>query len=280
MSFILEALKKSEQQRQQKNPPSKKGHKRILSLQASPSGSRLFPWLVFGLLSLIVFSGWWYYSQTDATQTSPSEVIQSTNSAHTQKVATSDTETNNPTAANNPTETNDPMETNAPTPEVLQPEIAKTAPQTASAAPQPAITVEPAPVPRSLGSPTTTQTAPLSGRIFSTADRKIQTIEAPVETVVIAQPEPQELSNEAFNPDSTRLPLYSDLSSELRNRIAPVNMSMHFYNKDPNRSLVRINDRLLREGDWVSRELELVEITPAGVILGFKGKIFELHRAR
>lgn len=268
MSFILEALKKSEQQRQQQNPPSKKVHKRILSLQASPSGSRLFPWLVFGLLSLIVFSGWWYYTQTDATQMSPSEVIQSTNSAHTQKVATSDTATNNPT------------ETNAPTPEILQPEIAKTAPQTASAAPQPAITVEPAPVPRSLGSPTAKQSAPLSGRLFSTADRKIQTIEAPVETVVIAQPEPQELSNESFNPDSTRLPLYSDLSSELRNRIAPVNMSMHFYNKDPNRSLVRINDRLLREGDWVSRELELVEITPAGVILGFNGKIFELHSAR
>ena len=262
MSFILEALKKSEQQRQQQNPPSKKVHKRILSLQASPSGRRLFPWLVFGLLSLIVFSGWWYYTQTDASQTSPSEEIQSTNSAHTQKVATP------PTA------------TNIPTPEILQPEIAKTAPQTESAAPQPAITVEPAPVPRSLGSPTTTQSAPLSGRIFSTADRKIQTIEAPVETVVIAQPEPQEISNESFNPDSTRLPLYSDLSNELRNRIAPVNMSMHFYNKDPNRSLVRINDRLLREGDWVSRELELVEITPAGVILGFKGKIFELHSAR
>lgn len=262
MSFILEALKKSEQQRQQQNPPSKKVHKRILSLQASPSGSRLFPWLVFGLLSLILFSGWWYYTQTDATQASPSEVIQSTNSAHTQKVATSDTATNTPT------------------PEILQPEIAKTAPQTASVAPQPAITVEPAPVPRSLGSPTAKQSAPLSGRLFSTADRKIQTIEAPVETVVIAQPEPQELSNESFNPDSTRLPLYSDLSSELRNRIAPVNMSMHFYNKDPNRSLVRINDRLLREGDWVSRELELVEITPTGVILGFKGKIFELHSAR
>ncbi len=262
MSFILEALKKSEQQRQQQNSPSKKVNKRILSLQASPSGGRLFPWLVPGLLSLIAFSGWWYYTQKDASQTSPSEVIQSTNSAHTQKVATSDTATNTPI------------------PEILQTEIAKTAPETTSAAPQPAITAEPAPVPRSLGSPTTTQSAPLSGRIFSTADRKIQTIEAPVETVVIALPEAQEISNESFNPDSTRLPLYSDLSNELRNRIAPVNMSMHFYNKDPNRSLVRINDRLLREGDWVSRELELVEITPAGVILGFKGKIFELHSAR
>ena len=54
MSFILEALKKSEQQRQQQNSPSKKVHKRILSLQASPSGSRLSPWLVSGLLLALV----------------------------------------------------------------------------------------------------------------------------------------------------------------------------------------------------------------------------------
>ena len=262
MSFILEALKKSEQQRQQQNSPSKKVHKRILSLQASPSGSRLFPWLVSVLLSLILFGGWWYYTQTDASQTSPSEVIQSTNSAQTQKVATSDTATKAPTA------------------EVLQPEIAKTAPETTSAAPQPAITVESAPVPRSLGSPTTTRPAPLSGRIFSTADRKIQTIEAPVKTVVIAQPEPQELNEESFNPASTRLPVYSDLSSELRNRIAPVRMSMHFYNKDPDRRLVRINDRLLHEGDWVNRELQLVEITGTGATLDFLGKSFEMRSAR
>ena len=262
MSFILEALKKSEQQRQQQDSPTKKVHKRILSLQASPSGSRLLPWLVFGSLSLILFSGWWYYTQTDASQTSTSEVIQSRNSAHTQKVATSNTATKAPMA------------------EILQPEVAKTAPSTARTAPQPAMRAEAAPVPKTLGSPTASASPPLSGRIFSTADRKIQTIEAPVETVVIAQPEPQELSDESFNPASTRLPLYSDLSNELRNRIDPVNMSMHFYNSNPDRSLVRINDRLLREGDWVSRELELVEISPAGVILDFQGKSFKLRSAR
>ena len=262
MSFILEALKKSEQQRQQQNAPSKKVHKRILSLQASPSGSRLFPWLVSGLLSLILFGGWWYYTQTDASQTSPSEVIQSTNSAQTQKAATSDTTTKTPTA------------------KVLQPEIAKTAPQTARTAPQPAITVESAPVPRSLGSPTTTRSAPLSGRIFSTADKKIQTIDAPVETVVIQQVEPQKSDDEIVPSSSNQLPLYSDLSRDLVDRIAPVKMSMHFYNSNPDRSLVRINDRLLREGDWVSRELELVEITPAGVILDFRGKVFKLRSTR
>jgi hypothetical protein len=40
---------------------------------------------------------------------------------------------------------------------------------------------------------------------------------------------------------------------------------------------VRINDRLMREGDWVRSELELVEITPNGVILDYMGQFFELH---
>jgi hypothetical protein len=64
MSFILEALKKSEQQRQQQATPAKKVNRRTLSLQASPSGRRL-PWLVAGLLPLLLLCGWWYFAQTD-----------------------------------------------------------------------------------------------------------------------------------------------------------------------------------------------------------------------
>ncbi len=43
MSFILEALKKSEQQRQQQATPAKKVHKRTLSLHANSSRSQPFP---------------------------------------------------------------------------------------------------------------------------------------------------------------------------------------------------------------------------------------------
>jgi hypothetical protein len=55
---------------------------------------------------------------------------------------------------------------------------------------------------------------------------------------------------------------------------------MHFYNSEPNRRLVRINDQLLREGDWVSRDLELVEITQNGVVLDFLGTAFELRGSK
>ena len=76
---------------------------------------------------------------------------------------------------------------------------------------------------------------------------------------------------------SSTLPLYSDLSMGLRERMPHLDMSMHFYTPVSERRLVRINNRLLREGDWVSGEVEIVEITPTGVILNFLGKDFKLR---
>lgn len=231
MSFILEALKKSEQQRQLQDKPVKKVNKRTLSLHENPSG-RLLPWFVAGLLPLMLLFGWWYYAQADKSQTALPLDVQLTN------------------------------------------------PAPLSTPPQATIPVEPAPVPRALGTPKTPQTTPLQGNFFSTADRKIQTIEAHVEPLVMSQAEAQLLPEEELYPASTRLPLYAELSGELRGRMPAINMSMHFYNKEPNRRLVRINDLLLHEGDWVARDLQLAEITVDGITLDFLGKIFTLPRNR
>lgn len=261
MSFILEALKKSEQQRQQQTTPAKTVHKRTLSLQASSSGRRRFPWLVPGVLCLMLLCGWWYYAQTDKLQTAPPEVSQSTAPAPSRPVATAETEV-----------------TVTP-PETLPHEVTEAPPEPQSDPPQLAITVEPSPVPRALGLPKTTQTPPPQKETFPTADRKTQTLDAPVETLVISQPEPAPIE-QGFDPSSARLPLYAELSGELRGRMPAINMSMHFYNKEPGRRLVRINDLLLHEGDWVARDLQLVEITGDGVTLDFLGKMFSLPRNR
>ena len=262
MSFILEALKKSEQQRQQQATPAKKVQKRTLSLHANSSGRSLSPWFVAGLLPLMLLGGWWYFTQADTSPTAAPVVVQSSNPAAPQAVAAPA-----------------PAVKVAPT-AVLQQEDAEPIPAAQSAPPQAAINVEPSPVPRVLGSSKTAQPAPLQGKIFSTADRKIQTIDAPVETFAMSQPEPQPLDEEVFSPSSTGLPLYSELSGELRGRMPAINMSMHFYNQEPNRRLVRINDLLLHEGDWVARDLQLVEITGDGATLDFLGKTFILPRNR
>jgi hypothetical protein len=54
---------------------------------------------------------------------------------------------------------------------------------------------------------------------------------------------------------------------------------MHFYAKDPDRRLVRISGRLLHQGDWLSDDLQLVEITPNGVALDYLGESFVMIRS-
>ena len=70
MSFILEALKKSEQQRQQKNASQQKVRKRTLSLPSHQSNRRLY-WILTGLLSIALLCGWWLYSNTEQSLEQP-----------------------------------------------------------------------------------------------------------------------------------------------------------------------------------------------------------------
>jgi general secretion pathway protein B len=121
---------------------------------------------------------------------------------------------------------------------------------------QPTPVVEAAPVPRPFIRTAT------SGRKASSA------IMAQSDTIIAEELAPQK--------ESSTLPLYTDLSMGLRERMPRLEMSMHFYTPASERRLVRINNRLLREGDWVSGEVEIVEITPTGVILDFLGKDFKL----
>ena len=78
MSFILEALKKSEQQRQQQNASATEGAQADPLSAGKPFGRRLFPWLLAGLLPLLMLGGWWFYSQTDAPRMRPPVVEPST----------------------------------------------------------------------------------------------------------------------------------------------------------------------------------------------------------
>ncbi len=244
MSFILEALKKSEQQRQEKNASEQKVRKRTLSLTSSQPG-RNYYWLLAALLPLVLLCGWWLYSETNSTRKRLAE----------QSLATSAPLVSQSKEAESP---------------VILPATLASAtqqPVAAEPAPVPSIYISPPVVPAKTKSVKDYELAAESRRLDAVAATEIITIDKPVATVVIEQSQPQA---------SDGLPLYTDLSRELRDRMPALVMSMHFYNREPNRRLVRINDRLLHEGDLVSQNLELVEITPTGVILDFLGKAFKL----
>ena len=51
-------------------------------------------------------------------------------------------------------------------------------------------------------------------------------------------------------------------------------ISFHAYSANPRDRLVGINNRMLREGDDVAPGLKLEQITPEGMLLGYKGYSF------
>jgi general secretion pathway protein B len=263
MSFILEALKKSEQQRQEQNVPrQKKVRNRTLSLTSSRSARRSY-WLLALLLPvLLIGGGWWLYNETN-----PTPELSLEKSARSETSLPKEPE---PAVANPAPATSD----------LQQPAVAaKAAPVLAAeAAPVPSIYVSVPAVPARSPSTKEQGLAAEGRRIDISATTKMMTADEPDATIVIEQS--QSVVNLAMEPETAQLPRYADLSLDLRERMSPLAMSMHFYNSEPNRRLVRINDQLLREGDWVSRDLELVEITQNGVVLDFLGTAFELRGSK
>lgn len=248
MSFILEALKKSEQQRQEKNSSSQKVRNRSISLQSHRSDNRLVYWIVTGFLTLVLLGCWWFFSKTEPLSERLPAVEQATG-----------TLTHNLTGESQKTGVTSPAMANTPQ--------------------KSAVPVEPAPVPNTYVSApeVSSSRAPAredkpsieSQRVAISAATETMETDEQVATVMMRQPQ-------SFN----KIPLYRDLSGELLNRMPSISLSMHFYNKNPDRRLVRINAQLLHEGDWLDRDLQLIEITVTGAIMDFLGKSFEIRSAR
>ncbi len=278
MSLILEALKKSEQQRQQKHAAQQQVRKRTLSLTSTRSGRRSYYLLLAGLVALVFLSAGWFYSNMSVTaQQAPAVTLTpSTPHASSQPMAV-EPEMKPTEAAGSPTQASPP---------VPLPTAAEAAPQAApKAAPQAAFTAEPAPVPREfvdtpdplprMAVPAPARTAPQKSPEPVAQPRQVSALPPAVtqqkEQADASVPQPPVTAAD------DRVPLYQDLSGELRSRMPGLKMSMHFYARDPDRRLVRINGRLLREGAWLSDNLQLVEITPNGARIDFLGKAFDLN---
>lgn len=240
MSFILEALKKSEQQRLQNNTPQQEVCQRTLLL-SSRRVRRWSYWLVAGILSLVLVSGWWwFYRTTEPATLAPAQAVSGASHAPS------------PLNQPRPSEPTAVPQDFVSAPPPLQPEDFSTEDFT--------------PIPAKSKTLSTPRTPP--ALVHGGTPRKMMKPAERVAPIVKKQPEARIHEN---------LPLYLDLPKELRDRIPRLTMSMHYHSSDPGRRLVRINDRLLHEGDWLSSELHVVEITSTGAILDFLGESFVMR---
>ena len=66
-----------------------------------------------------------------------------------------------------------------------------------------------------------------------------------------------------------------DLPASVQQNLPAVNMSIFMYSEDPALRMVRINGQTFREGQYISEGLKVEEIKPDGVILKYKN--YRLH---
>jgi general secretion pathway protein B len=67
----------------------------------------------------------------------------------------------------------------------------------------------------------------------------------------------------------------ADLPASIRAELPPMNITVHAYTRAPKDRLVGVNDKLLREGDTLAPDLVLERITPDGMVFTYKGTRFQ-----
>ena len=218
MSFILDALKKSEERRRL-HEEAHQPRQKLLDL--SWSGQRRWPaWLLLVVLLVALAGGWWLRG----TALQPAAESQRAVPAAPPHSVTG--------AAGNAT------------PPVL--EASRPAPF--------------APVPAGSLGETASQ---VSGKTPVKAERAVPVaVRAPVS------------APGGKSPEARSRPVASGIPAALRGRMSSLTMNLHFYTEEPARRMVRIDNRIVREGQVVADQLVLEEITPSGAIFSFAGERF------
>lgn len=263
MSFILDALKKSEKKRETAEVPNL----HTVHGEGSPPPRKrrsLWPYLLIAVLLLNAGVLIWYVFFREeprvaavVTEPAPAPIVESP-----------------PVAPALPA----PLVVPAPEAVITPPEPAAApplpAPVPASAsvarvdAPPPA----PAPLPRS---------EPATLPVRETEVAKI-VVPPPLESrpetpVVAALPEPVSPPQpiEVGPPPVLEL---EDLPGEVRGRVPEMTISVYAYSATPASRLVRINNRILREGGYLDVGLRLEEIAPRELIFTFEGFRFRVPK--
>lgn len=72
------------------------------------------------------------------------------------------------------------------------------------------------------------------------------------------------------------LPRVDQLPALTLTRLPSMTFSAHMYSSNRDTRWVRVNGKQLFEGEWIERELQLVNIEPQRVVLSFQGELFTM----
>ena len=267
MSYILDALRKSDQQRQRGAAPT------LLAVQESAVAPKRPAFLVYGLLAAVLVGagmviGWlrpWQPEQVapgrpESVAAKPLESTPLKSTARQPAPAPSAVARQPPSPGLQTTQ-----KESAPSEMARQPKPQrklKTAARPAQATPAPS---EMAPQPKpELPARTKPESdgPPLEADATSPGRTAAAAPERPVDTAAADAARVQTVISMA------ELPLSA------QQELPAMTISVHAYSDNPGARLVGINNRILREGEYVVPGLKLEQITPDGMIFGYKGYSF------
>ncbi len=245
MSYILDAIKKSERERQMEQEISQ-----LHTLPPAPipyvqEKSKQINWF-YGAIALLVVGGigivYFAHSPREpATQQSPQITIQPL------AVQPTFENTNPPTQA--------PSQTDAPAQEV-SPSIAD-APPAAETIEAP-LAKEDEPQPSLVPEKKNTE----SRRTSEYAEVREPTPIYTEKETPVREPLPQVSSSKYKS-----IPFLEELSPSFQKKVPQLKLAGHVFSPDPNLRMILINNAIVRENDIVEKDYVLDEITPDGIIL-------------
>jgi general secretion pathway protein B len=233
MSYILDALRKSDQQRQRGAAPT------LLAGQATAVAPKQPAFLAYGLLAVVLVGagmliGWLHPWQPEQAAPDRAELV-----------------------AAKPVES---------TPRQPAPAPSEIAPQ-----PKPELQLQNA-TPPAQAAPALVPTKPqLPARAKPETDGTPREADAAVPRRTAA---PEQLVGAADAARVHTVISMAELPLSVQQELPAMTISVHVYSGNPGDRLVGINNRMLREGEYVDPGLKLEQITPDGMIFGYKGYSF------
>jgi len=245
MSFILDALKKSESDRQRQNGPA------LFEVRVAPPRTRLPLWAMAIAVLLVVNLGVVMWMLLRHQHASSAAVPQ-------------------PVSAAAPT---------PPSPANPVPVVATSAPAAPGAAPPPTTLAASA---TASGTAGTSADTPAAAAIAATAGPGTVNSapdSANAEDYAPAQEPPASgLGNHVKRGTSSGVPLYQDVSATPGTQLPHLRLDLHVFAARPQDRFVMINMHKLREGDTLPEGVHVDSITPEGAVLSYNGWKFLLPR--
>ena len=264
MSYILDALRKSEQERQRGKVPDFSSSPE--NIAAAPAKRNLWPIIaVAALVVNLALAGYFFMGNSN----SPAQIAQpQTQQSPAQQFVQSESQSA-PQAA--------PQTTPQKTAEVRSTAAPKiTASHQSQARPAP---VKPIPAPDQAPKPAVTKMVEPEPIIIKPRN---QTAFQDVASSAPAKSEPQHAAATQPEPDSNYmpnvgyLPQLEELSANQRQNIPDMTFSSHMYSSLPKYRSIIINGKRLKEGQFFNSELQVREITESGVIMSQENTLFQV----